>query len=80
MCWTTCFLRLTFSDIRVMSEISAKTCLGLHLKFTLFVRDLGQNVNVSTVKHPNIISYVICVEGFLSFTVREDRHDYSKFY
>ena len=39
--------RLTFSD--VMSEISAKTCLGLHLKFTLFVHDLGQNVKVSTV-------------------------------
>jgi hypothetical protein len=72
--------RLTFSDkLLLMSEISAKTCLRLHLKFTLFVRDLKQNVNVSAVKHPNIISFVKCIEGFFfSFAVREDRHEYSK--
>jgi hypothetical protein len=67
--------RLTFSD--VMSEISAKTCLGLHLKFTLLLRNLGQNVNVSTVKFPNIITYLKFIKGFLSFTIREDRHDHS---
>jgi len=52
-----------------MSEISAKTCLGLHLEFTLFVCDLGQNVNVSTVKLPNVISYenVLRVYLFIYF-------------
>ena len=68
--------RLTFSDI--VSEISAKICLGLHSKFALLPRDLGQNVKVSTVKLPNIFSYVNCIEGlFLCFTVREGRLDHS---
>jgi hypothetical protein len=37
------------------------------------MRDLGQNVNVSTVNHPNIIIYLKGIEGFFSFAVRADR-------
>ena len=57
--------RLTFSD--VMPEISAKTRLALHLKFTLLLCDLGQNVKVWTVRLPNIISFVKCTGGFFEF-------------